>query len=366
MKITKQRFIDINKYALIAAIAQYLIGTFVTHVIQVGVFLAMAAGFYSLLHVKYFRGRPRLAAHVWLVPVFIASLTYPLLMEAEPSGQNLAYFLVVLAGSLIPFLLLITGKSSSKPSRKPRLRVVNARILVQVAAIIAYAVATSMGFIHDSKSWLIYWAVFHILTTAILPFVVGRALCGWLCPTATLQDGLFKYLTFPRPIPKLPKAIEEQSRSSAMYLSGTIDKDAPFLPFTLLVAWFPMFFAETVFDLTTQIWYPIFFMYGLFLLSLLFPWRKMCTHFCWLSSYRGLAAHNSLWRIRFNKSACEDCKKCMPEKVCPFYIDITKQDNEMPATCCLCFSCMEACPFPGVITYRRAEKEKARLRKGLS
>ena len=103
-------------------------------------------------------------------------------------------------------------------------------------------------------------------------------------------------------------------------------------------------------------------MYGLYIGSLFLPWRKMCTHFCWLSSYRGLAAQGSMWRIRYNRSKCKQCKKCQAEEACPFYIDIRNQDNEMPATCCLCFSCMEACPFDGVITFRRAPEEKARLK----
>ena len=59
---------------------------------------------------------------------------------------------------------------------------------------------------------------------------------------------------------------------------------------------------------------------------------------------------------------CKQCKVCQAEKACPFYIDIRNQDNEMPATCCLCFSCMEACPFEGVITYTRNPAEKARLK----
>jgi len=191
-------------------------------------------------------------------------------------------------------------------------------------------------------------------------------LCGWICPNATLQDGLLKNLNYRRPISRLPKAIEEQSHSSAMYLSKEIDKKAPFLPATLLMSWLPMFFIETVFDLTQVSLYNIIFMYGLFFLSFVFPWRKLCTHFCWLSSYRGLAGQGSLWRIRYNKSKCKNCKVCQAEQVCPFHIDIHNQDNEMPATCCLCFSCMEACPFESVITFRRSKEEKERLKTELS
>jgi hypothetical protein len=362
MNITKQRFINIHKYALGPALLLYVVGIFGTKVLQIGILFAMGAGFFNLLHQKYFFGRLKLAAHIWLIPTVIGIFTYPLLMEKEPSGQNAFYCVLTLIISLVPFFLLITGTTEEKPSKKERLKIISARIVVQILVFIIYAVTTAYSFIYGTNVALFFWGMFHVFTVAIFPFLFGRVLCGWLCPNATLQDGLFKNLTYTRPITKLPRAIEEQSHSSAMYISGEIDKNAPYLPFTLLIAWFPMFFTETVFDLTGVLMYPVIFMYGLYFGSLLMPWRKMCTHFCWLSSYRGLGAQGSLWRIRFNKSKCKNCKMCQAEEACPFFIDIRNQDNEMPATCCLCFSCMEACPFEGVITFRRAPEEKARLK----
>ncbi|MCP4717789.1 MAG: hypothetical protein GY868_21905, partial [Deltaproteobacteria bacterium] len=52
----------------------------------------------------------------------------------------------------------------------------------------------------------------------------------------------------------------------------------------------------------------------------------------------------------------------LAEESCPFYINITQQDNEMPTTCCLCFSCMEACPFDDVLTFKRDPDEKIRIK----
>jgi polyferredoxin len=254
------------------------------------------------------------------------------------------------------------GKTEEKPPKKERLPIVSFRTVVQTALFMAWASVTAFAFIKGTRPDLFFWAMFHVGTVAILPFLFGRVLCGWLCPNATMQDALYKNMDYKRPISKLPKAIDEQSHTARMNTSGEIDKRAPLIPATLLMCWFPMFFAETVFDLTQVAWYPVAFMYGLIVLSVFMPWRKMCTHFCWLSSYRCIAGHGSLWRIRFNKSKCRNCKRCLAEEACPFYIDIRNQDNEMPVTCCLCFSCMEACPFDDVITFRRAPEEKERLR----
>ncbi len=365
MIITKNRYLSINKYALSAVLIVYVLGVFTPwSVINPGLIFAIGAGFFLMFQQKYFFGRPKLAAHIWLVPLIISTATMGLTIEM-PDGKNaISAWLATAVLTFIPFVLLITGTPKTKPSRKKRLKIVNARILVQVSTVMIYAAITAYAIINGKHqgAHLIYWAIFHVLTTGLTPFLFGRALCSWVCPNSVLQDGLIKYLKYKRPIPNLPKAIEEQSNTCAMNISGEVDKSAPLLPATLLMCWFPMFFAETVFDLVSNIWYPIWFMYGLFFLSFVFSWRKVCAHFCWLSSYRAIGGHGSIWRIRFNKEKCEECKKCKPTEDCPMFINVREQDNEMPASCCLCFKCMENCPFDGVITYRRAKEEKIRLK----
>lgn len=363
MTITRERFIAINKYVLLAAFLVYLVGVYTPlKYLQPGLIFIFGAGFFSLLHIPYFSCRLKHAAHIWLFPLIMTVVWYRLPLVKEPGTGNLLLYTLTLLLSITPFLAFIAGRTDEPPPKKERLPIVSFRTIVQTALFMAWASVTSFAFIKGTRPDLFFWAMFHVATVALLPFLFGRVICGWLCPNATMQDALYKNMHFKRPFAKLPRAIEEQSHSCAMNTSGVIDKNAPLLPFTLLLCWFPMFFAETVFDLTPVAWYPVAFMYGLIFLSPLFGWRKMCTHFCWLSSYRALAGHGSLWRIRYNKSKCKQCKKCQAEEACPFFIDIRNQDHEMPASCCLCFSCMEACPFEGVITFRRPEEEKERLR----
>ena len=363
MNITKERFITINKYAIIAAIFIYLIGVFTpVKYLQPALIFVFGAGFFCLLQIKYFCCRLKHAAHLWMFPLIMTIVTYPVPL-ANPAGKNnILFYSLTLIISLIPFVLFMFGTTEEKPAKKERLPIVSFRTVFQTIIFMAWASVTSFAFIKGTRPDLFFWAMVHVSTVALLPFLFGRVICGWICPNATMQDGLYKNMDYKRPIPKLPKAIEEQSRTCAMNISGEVDKRAPLVPATLLMCWFPMFFLETVFDLTQVAWYPVMFMYGLIVLSLLFPWRKMCTHFCWLSSYRAIAGHNSLWRIRYNKSTCRNCKRCLAMEACAFYIDIRNQDNEMPVTCCLCFSCMEACPFDDVITFRRAPEEKERLK----
>jgi polyferredoxin len=363
MNITKERFIAINKYVLFAAIFIYLIGIFTPiKYLQPGIIFIFGAGFFCLLNIEYFCCRLKHAAHIWLFPFIMTLVSFPVPLSRVPGLNNALFYVLTLMLGVIPLLAFMLGQTDEKPRKKERLPVINLRIAVQVGVFMGWASVEAFCFIKGTRPDLFFWAMFHVFTVAVFPFLFGRVVCAWICPNATMQDALYKNMNYKRPIPRLPKAIEEQSRTSAMNISGEVDKRAPLVPATLLLCWFPLFFTETVFDLTQVDWYPIVFLYGLIILSLLFPWRKMCTHFCWLSSYRCLAGNNSLWRIRFNKSACKDCKVCHAEEACPFFIDIRNQDNEMPATCCVCFSCMEACPFEGVLTFKRAPEEKERLK----
>jgi|GEM_PF-497002 len=408
MQLTSKRFLNLNKYLLGIAIVLYVNALFDAYFVQAGIVCCAAvaacnvlrqhrmmtllaylpiaallfgltliinvrflqpglifvfgAALFNLLHKEYFMARPRRAALVWLIPCVATCLTMNQPLQDAQVNYPQVFFLVTLLLSIVPLVVLLTATPVEAPPKRPRLTIVKIRIVVQTCIFMLWAWVTAVAFIKGSQVQLLFWGLFNVFTVALFPFLIGRVLCGWLCPNATMQDALFKNLTYQRPIHRIPKAIEAQTHTSAMYISGTVDQNAPYMPATLLMAWFPMFFLETIYDLTGKIWYPVAFMYGLMLLSLLLPWRKLCAQFCWLSSYRGLAGHNSLWRLRFNKSKCRQCKQCRAEEVCPYYIDIRNQDNEMPVTCCLCFSCMEACPFDDVITLRRAPEEKQRLK----
>ena len=363
MNITKERFVEINKWILYVAIPVYLIGLFTPiQYLQPGLIFVFGAAFFCLFHKDYFAGRLKNAALIWMFPLAITLISFPIPL-ARTTGLNNSYmFIITFMLSLIPVLVFLLAETDEKPSKKERLPIISLRIVVQLAIFMTWLSVEAFCFIKGTRPDLFFWAMFHVATVALLPFLFGRVICGWICPNSVFQDALFKNMTSWRPIKKLPKAIEEQSRTCAMNISGEIDKRAPLMPATLLLCWFPMFFAETIFDLTRVDWYPIVFFYPLIIFSLLLPWRKLCTHFCWLSSYRGLASNNSLWRIRYNKTKCRQCKRCLAEEACAFYIDIRNQDNEMPTTCCLCFSCMESCPFNDVITFRRDPEEKARLK----
>jgi len=359
MNINKNVFATIEKYTLIFSLLFYLICIFILKSMPFALPFIFSACFINLFHQKFYSCRLKLAALNHLIPVAVMIASRFSLLEQLASGKNLVHTFIILSFSMVPFLLLLSGKTIEKPSKKKTILVVKVRILVQVTIFTAYATFSAYAWILGSKAELFFWGLTNVLTVAILPFICGRALCGWICPNATMQDGLYKNLTFARLINKLPKSIEEQSHTCGMNISGEIDKNAPYLPFTLLLSWCWLFLVEMLFDLTTYNWYPTALLYGLFTFSLLLPWRKFCTYFCPLSGNRCMAGQNSIWRIKFNKQNCRNCNICAAERACPFNIDITNQETEMPATCCLCFNCMDACPYNDVITIKRQKNIQA-------
>jgi hypothetical protein len=373
MNISKQTFINLNKYIIVAACVIYFIGVFTpVKYLQPGLLFVFGAGFFCLLPINYFCCRLKHAAHLWMFPLLMTIVWYPLDLKSDPETENFILYLLTLVLSVIPFLAFMFGRTEEQPAKKERLPIISFRTVVQTAFFLGWLSVTAFVYIRGADFYtgtrpdLMFWGLFHVATAAFFPFLFGRVLCSWMCPNATMQDALFKNMNHSRPLKfLLPKSVEEQSHCTAMTLSGKVDKTSPYMPFTLLLAWFIVFNVETIWDLTTAPWWPaIAYMFFLMVVSFLMPWRKLCTHYCWLSGYRAFIGHNSLWRIRYNKSKCRQCKKCLAEAACPFFIDICNQDNEMPPTCCLCFSCMEACPFEDVITFRRGEEEKERLRAG--
>jgi len=365
MKVNKQLFININKYIVIIAMVVYWVGILSpVDYLQPGLVFVFGAAFFCLLNIRFFAANLKTAAALWSFPLFMTIITYPIPLTNRPDNFMPFYVLTAVL-SLIPMVIFLFGSTEEKEPRRDRLPIITVRMFVQIVSFMGFLGVTAFAYINRSKAYVNYWAFFHVTSSAIFPFVIGRVLCSWMCPNATWQDAVCKNLTYKKPF-GVPAGIDAQSRSCSMSISGKADKNAPFLPATLLIFWFIAFMLETIFDLSLVTWWSaIVFMMGLFVTSMLFPWRKVCTHFCWLSGYRTLASQASIWRLRFNKSQCRDCKTCAAEEACPYYIDIRNQEFEMPATCCLCFSCMEACPYDGVITFKMHPEDKKRLKDSL-
>lgn len=177
--------------------------------------------------------------------------------------------------------------------------------------------------------------------------VLGRAVCGFLCPMGLLQELVHK-IPFPKKVNRFKG-----------------DKLLRFLKYPILVLMIvlPMFYALTPFfckyicpsgtiagillALRNEGIRPL--LGGLFtwkftvLLSIVLLcvviWRPFCKYLCPLGAIYGFFNKFALYHAELDSSKCVSCGKCA--KVCRMCIDPSKTPNSME--CIRCGDCVRAC-----------------------
>ncbi|OQA14512.1 MAG: putative electron transport protein YccM [Firmicutes bacterium ADurb.Bin356] len=199
--------------------------------------------------------------------------------------------------------------------------------------------------------------------------LLGRFICGWLCPFGLVQDLLNK-LPFYKKLKKLPG-----------------DKALRYLKYFILAA-FVILLPSVVLDIAGQgsPWFCKFIcpsgtlfagiplvainssfrpaLGGLFVLKVsvltlllllsLALYRPFCRYLCPLGAIYGLFNPIALYRFKVDKTACINCGAC--QKACPIDIPVFKQPNSQE--CIRCGACRYACPVGAIHTTieRRAKK----------
>lgn len=206
-----------------------------------------------------------------------------------------------------------------------------------------------------NHNFTFYVTGFLILFGALL----GRFICGWLCPFGLVQDLLHK-IPFPKKLRKLPG-----------------DRFLKYLKYVILVL-FVIVLPMTVLDIVGQ-GQPWFCKYicpsgTLFagipliatnpplqaVLGWLFTWkaailvillvlsvivyRPFCRYLCPLGAIYGLFNPVALYRYRIDAQACTNCGAC--QKICPMDIPVNKTPNSVE--CIRCGKCRAGCPHGAI------------------
>ena len=204
--------------------------------------------------------------------------------------------------------------------------------------------------------------------------VLGRFVCGWLCPFGLVQDLLHKIPLFKKK-KRLPgHCVLKYGKYvvlvllvcvGSMFLFGGFAKVPAFCKYlcpsgTLLGA-LPLLSANEV--LRSQagglfLW-KLGVLLGIVLLSVK-VFRPFCQYLCPLGAIYGWFNHFSLVQIHWERERCVSCGAC--EKACPAALSL--QEISRSPECIRCGKCADACPqgclhFTGRPGYNSTESQSS-------
>ena len=181
--------------------------------------------------------------------------------------------------------------------------------------------------------------------------LLGRFVCGWLCPFGLAQDLLHKIPVFKK-VKRLPchrilkyAVLILLVGAGSMFLFGGYVKVPAFCKYlcpsgTLLGA-LPLLGANEA--LRGQagglfLW-KLGILLGIVLLSLK-AYRPFCQYLCPLGAVYGWFNRISLVQIHWEEGSCISCMAC--ERACP--LALSRQEISRSAECIRCGACVDACP----------------------
>ncbi len=184
--------------------------------------------------------------------------------------------------------------------------------------------------------------------------LLGRFVCGWLCPFGLVQDLLHKIPFFHKrkrlPLHHILKfgkyaALLLFVCIGSVFLFGGFAKVPAFCkyicPSGTLFGAVPLLAANKL--LRSQVGGLFFWKLGVLLFLLLLSvmvYRPFCQYLCPLGAVYGLFNRFSLVQIHWDKQLCISCGAC--EKACPVALSVS-QISHSPE-CIRCGKCIEACP----------------------
>lgn len=191
--------------------------------------------------------------------------------------------------------------------------------------------------------------------------VLGRFVCGWLCPFGLVQDLLHK-IPFPKKLRKIPgdcwlKFLKYLILAGfvillPLYAVNFIGQGQPWFckyicPSGTLFGGWPLVSANPSLQQTIGwlfAWKNLILMVLLVLSMLIY--RPFCRYLCPLGAIYGLFNPIAFYRYRINAEKCTACGLC--QRTCGLDIPVHQTPNS--PECIRCGNCAKACPHQAIET----------------
>lgn len=189
----------------------------------------------------------------------------------------------------------------------------------------------------------------------IIGSLLGRFVCGWLCPFGFFQDLLHK-IPFPKKVRELPKEkILVKLKYLIllifviilpMYLVNNVGNGSPYFckficPAGTLEGGIPLVLLNKSLRGVIGflfVWKNVILITTIILSIMIY--RPFCKFICPLGAIYSLFNKVSFYRYSINCNKCVNCGKCA--KVCMMNVDPVKDPNDLE--CIRCGNCRKACP----------------------
>ena len=185
--------------------------------------------------------------------------------------------------------------------------------------------------------------------------VLGRLICGFMCPFGLVQDLLHR---IPSPKLKVPKKIDKPLRYVKylmlifpvlllpVFLTNAFGMAPPYFcklicPAGILQGAFPlMALNESLREAAGLLFqWKVLILFIVVVLSIVMA-RPFCKYVCPLGAFYGLFNRFSFYQLHLDHSRCTSCRTC--ERNCPMDVEILKNINS--AECIRCGTCKSVCP----------------------